>query len=89
VFARRADEPAIDLASPSGDLYASDPAGKEHGTGVAGGPAGSSFGGDQHGHLATHQVSPDGKTLYVNESVQRNVWAFTIEADGSLTHKRL
>jgi sugar lactone lactonase YvrE len=34
-------------------------------------------------------VSPDGKTLYVNESNQRNVWAFTIGADGYLTDKRL
>ena len=35
------------------------------------------------------EVSPDGKTLYVNESVQRNVWAFDIAADGSLSGKRL
>jgi sugar lactone lactonase YvrE len=35
------------------------------------------------------EVSPDGHTLYVNESVQRKVWAFTIERDGSLTGKRL
>src|SRR5438067_515266 len=34
-------------------------------------------------------LSPDGKTLYVNESVQRNVWAFTVAADGSLSDKRL
>lgn len=34
-------------------------------------------------------VSPDGKTLYVNESVQRNIWAFTIAPDGSLKDKRL
>jgi len=34
-------------------------------------------------------ISPDGKTLYVNESVQRTVWAFTIAADGSLNQKRL
>jgi gluconolactonase len=34
-------------------------------------------------------VSPDGKTLYVNESVQRNVWAFTIATDGTLKGKRL
>ena len=34
-------------------------------------------------------VSPDGKTLYVNESVQRNVWAFDIGADGNLSNKRL
>ena len=33
-------------------------------------------------------VSPDGKTLYVNESVQRGIWAFTITADG-LKDKRL
>ena len=35
------------------------------------------------------EVSPDGKTLYVNETVQRNVWAFRIERDGSLSGKRL
>src|SRR5690606_756839 len=29
-------------------------------------------------------VSPDGKTLYVNESVQRGVWAFPINANGTL-----
>ncbi len=34
------------------------------------------------------EVSPDGKTLYVNESVQRNIWAFPITADG-LGEKRL
>lgn len=34
-------------------------------------------------------VSPDGKTLYVNESNQRNVWAFTIGEDGYLKDKRL
>jgi sugar lactone lactonase YvrE len=35
------------------------------------------------------EVSPDGKTLYVNESVQRNVWAFPIKADGTLGEKTL
>jgi sugar lactone lactonase YvrE len=35
------------------------------------------------------EVSPDGNTLYVNESEQRNVWAFTIAADKSITDKRL
>jgi sugar lactone lactonase YvrE len=35
------------------------------------------------------EVSPDGRTLYVNESVQRNVWAFTIAPDGALGDKRL
>jgi len=35
------------------------------------------------------EVSPDGTTLYVNESVQRNVWAFDITADETLANKRL
>ena len=35
------------------------------------------------------EVSPDGHTLYVNETVQRNVWAFTINKDKSLSNKRL
>jgi sugar lactone lactonase YvrE len=35
------------------------------------------------------EVSPDGKTLYVNESVQRNVWSFDIGADGNLSNKKL
>jgi sugar lactone lactonase YvrE len=35
------------------------------------------------------EVSPDGKTLYVNESVQRNVWSFAIGKEGSLANKRL
>lgn len=35
------------------------------------------------------ELSPDDKTLYVNESVQRNVWAFDVEKDGTLSNKRL
>jgi sugar lactone lactonase YvrE len=34
-------------------------------------------------------VSPNGKTLYVNESIQRKVWAFDIGTDGGLTNKKL
>ena len=34
-------------------------------------------------------LSPDGRVLYVNESVQRHVWAFEVRADGSLANKRL
>ena len=34
-------------------------------------------------------VSPDGKQLYVNESVQRNLWVFDIAPDKSLMNKRL
>ena len=35
------------------------------------------------------EVSPDGKTLYVNESAQRTIWAFTITKNKTLTDKRL
>lgn len=35
------------------------------------------------------EVSPDGKTLYVNESVQRGIWAFPIGADGKLGERKL
>lgn len=34
-------------------------------------------------------LSPDGQVLYVNESVQRCVWAFSVSSDGSLSNKRL
>ena len=35
------------------------------------------------------EVSPDGQRLYVNESVQRNVWVYDRAADGSISNKRL
>jgi sugar lactone lactonase YvrE len=35
------------------------------------------------------EVSPDGSTLYVNETKQRNVWAFDIGENGKLANKRL
>jgi gluconolactonase len=35
------------------------------------------------------ELSPDDKTLYVNESVQRNVWAFDVDEKGNLGNKRL
>lgn len=35
------------------------------------------------------EVSPDNKKLYVNESVQRNVWAYDLLPDGSIRNKRL
>jgi sugar lactone lactonase YvrE len=81
-----------DLAiAPDGTLYASDPNwgkgtgqlwridGKGKVTRVAEGM----------GTTNGIEVSPDGKTLYVNESVQRNVWAFSIGIDGALSDKRL
>ncbi|WP_051670068.1 SMP-30/gluconolactonase/LRE family protein [Bryobacter aggregatus] len=35
------------------------------------------------------EVSPDGKRLYVNESVQRKIWVFDIQPDHTLQNKRL
>ena len=35
------------------------------------------------------EVSPNGKTLYVNESVQRKVWAYDLSGDGQISNKRL
>ena len=35
------------------------------------------------------EVSPDNKTLYVNESAQRNVWQYKLANDGSISNKSL
>ena len=35
------------------------------------------------------EVSPDEKTLYVNESVQRNIWAYDLSPNGEVSNKRL
>lgn len=34
------------------------------------------------------EVSPDGRYLYVNESIQRLVWRYDLHPDGSLTNKK-
>ncbi len=81
-----------DLAmAPEGTLYASDPAWSA-GTGQV-------WRIDRDGRVTRAaadmgttngiEVSPDGRTLYVNESVQRKVWAFAILRDGGLADKRL
>ena len=91
-----AHEPAMnqpnDLAmAPDGTLYASDP---EWSAGT-----GQVWRIDREGRVSLAaadmgttngiEVSPDGRTLYVNESIQRKVWAFDIATDGGLTGKRL
>ena len=35
------------------------------------------------------EVNPDEKILYVNESAQRNVWAYDLSPDGEISNKRL
>jgi gluconolactonase len=91
-----AHEPAMnqpnDLAmAPDGTLYASDPAWSK-GTGqVWRIDSGGSVTRAAEGMGTTNgiEVSPDGRTLYVNESLQRQVWAFSISPDGGLKEKRL
>ena len=81
-----------DLAiAPDGTLYASDPA-WDHGTGQLwridmDGTVTQLA--EQLGTTNGIEVSPDGRTLYVNESVQRNVWAFDITSEKLLASKRL
>ncbi|UGQ37747.1 SMP-30/gluconolactonase/LRE family protein [Janthinobacterium sp. PLB04] len=81
-----------DIAITADDvLYASDPNWKEN-TGrvwriAADGTVTLAL--DTMGTANGIEVSPDGKILYVNESVQRNIWMYDIGADGSLSGKRL
>ena len=35
------------------------------------------------------EVSPDEKVLYVNESAQRNIWAYDLSLEGEISNKRL
>lgn len=91
-----AHEPAMnqpnDLAiAPDGTLFASDPHWKTK-TGqlwrIATDGKVTRLAADM-GTTNGIEVSPDGKTLYVNETAQRNVWAFAIARDGTLAGKRL
>ena len=81
-----------DLCINSKDqLYASDPNWKES-TGKiwridAGGKA--TLLTDSMGTTNGIELSPDEKTLYVNESVQRKIWAFDVDQNGDISNKRL
>jgi len=92
VFAHepRMNQPNDLAIAPDGTLYASDPSWK-NGTGQLWriGTDGKTalLAGDM-GTTNGIEVSPDGKTLYVNESVQRKIWAFAIAKEG-VTGKRL
>lgn len=77
--------------APNGNLYASDPDWpNKKGQLWLITPAGKvSLLEDNMGTTNGIEVSPDGKTLYVNESAQLKVWAYHILPDGKLTDKRL
>lgn len=76
--------------SPNGTLYASDPNWADN-TGKLWMVK------DQKFHLLEKnmgttngiEVSPNGKKLYVNESVQRNIWVYDIHTDGTISNKKL
>ncbi len=77
--------------SKSGQLFVSDPNWKE-GTGKiwrvdSNGKATLLM--NQMGTTNGIELSPNEKTLYVNESVQRKIWAFGIDAKGAIHSKRL
>ncbi len=44
---------------------------------------------DEMGTTNGIELSPDEKILYVNESVQRKIWAFDVDKKGNLSNKRL
>jgi gluconolactonase len=81
-----------DLAiAPDGTLYASDPNWRAK-TGQVWriDPSGkAALAAPDMGTTNGIEVSPDGTTLYVNESAQRRIWAFSIQKDGTLAGKRL
>lgn len=91
-----AHEPAMnqpnDIAlSPEGRLYASDPNWKE-GTGqlwLVDRDGTVSLLESGMGTTNGVEVSPDGRTLYVNESAQRRIWKYRIRPDGRLADKAL
>jgi gluconolactonase len=81
-----------DLAiTRSGHIFCSDPNWKE-GTGQVWhvSPQGTArLVAENMGTTNGIEVSPDEQTLYVNESVQRQVWAFDLAPEGTLSNKRL
>lgn len=79
-----------DLAiAPNGTLYASDPNWKES-TGKLWKVTETGFQlmEAEMGTTNGIEVSPDGRLLYVNESVQRSIWVYDIDQKGGLQNKR-
>lgn len=93
VFAHEANmnQPNDIAMSPSGILFASDPKWKDQ--------TGQLWRIDKNGKFTLLEgsmgttngveVSPDGKKLYVNESIQRNVWVYDLDKNGNVSNKKL
>jgi len=87
----QANQPNDIARSPDGTLYASDPNWKT-GTGQVWRITPDGRCHLESGDMGTTngiEVSPDGRRVYVNESVQRNIWVFDRATNGSLSNKRL
>lgn len=85
----RFSQPNDICMAPQGRIYASDPDWKDSTGAVWLVTRG-------HARLLEHmgtangiELSPDNRTLYVNESDQRKIWSFRVAPDGSLSHKTL
>ena len=93
VFSRipTTDQPNDLAIAPDDTLYASDPNwGEGHGQIWKISTRGEAIRvADGLGTSNGIEVSPDARWLYVNESVQRNVWKFPIREDGTLGDKQL
>lgn len=86
-----AHQPNDIALAPDGTMYASDPDWKNGGGRIwridRQGKAGILE--DGMGTTNGIEVSPDGRRLYVGESVQRRIWVYDIGADGTLSGKRI
>ena len=74
-----------------GQLFASDPS-WAHGTGKLwrmDGPGNAVLLDDKMGTTNGIELSPDEKKLYVNESVQKNIWVFDVNGKGEISNKQL
>ncbi|WP_103864605.1 SMP-30/gluconolactonase/LRE family protein [Aquimarina sp. I32.4] len=86
----KANQPNDIAISPSGIIYASDPNWKK-GTGniwKVTKEKGFEILESDMGTTNGIEVSPDGKKLYVNESVQRKIWEYDILEDGTVANKK-
>ena len=87
----RMHQPNDIALAPDGRLYASDPDWKHDSGQLWRIDADGSTHLLETGMGTTNgvEVSPDGRSLYVNESVQRRVWRYALDGEGRITGKQL
>ncbi len=93
VFAHHPDanQPNDIAISPSGIIYASDPNWKKNTGNIWKITKSKGFEKLESDMGTTNgiEVSPDGKKLYVNESIQRKIWVYDIQNDGTVKNKKM